>query len=95
MDAAGHVHADRLARFGFDVLQEVDRVGLEERHVGVGVEGVEAAGGVPGRAGGQDERSTSATSVQPIFRQMVKNRGPDDASANDNDAIMRFHPGHP
>ena len=91
MDAAGHVHADRLARFGFDLLQEVDRVGLQDRHVGVGVEGVEAAGGVPGRTRGQD-RALDQRDVAPAeFRKMVKNRGADDAAANDDDPIVRFH----
>ena len=93
MNAAGHVHADRLARFGFDVPQEVDRVGLQERHVGVGVEGVEAAGGVPRRAGGQDRPFHQRHVAPAIFRQMVKNRGSDDAPANNNNAIMRSHPG--
>ncbi len=48
MNAAGHMHADRLAGFGLDFLQKVDRVGLEKRHVGVGVESMKAAGGMPG-----------------------------------------------
>ena len=91
MNAAGHVHADRLARFGFDFLQEVDRIGLQDRHVGIGVESVEAAGGVPRRAGGQDRAFHQRHVAPAVFRQMVKNRGPDDASADNNDAIMRFH----
>ena len=47
VDAACHVHADRLAGLRFDFLQEVDRVGLQDRHVRVGVERVEAARRMP------------------------------------------------
>ena len=73
MNAAGHVHADRLARFGLDVLQEVDRVGLQDRHVGVGVERVEAAGSVPGRSRGQDRALHQRHVAPAVFRQMVEN----------------------
>ena len=76
VNAAGHVHADRLAGFGLHLLQEVDRIGLEERHVGIGVERVEIAGGVPGRARGQD-RALDQRDVAPAeLRQMVKRRRP-------------------
>ncbi len=92
MNAAGHVHADRLAGFGFDLLQKVDRVGLEERHIGIGVESVKAAGGVPGRASGQDGALDQRHVAPTKFRQMVKDRSPDDAPADNNDAIVRFHP---
>ena len=43
MNAAGHMHADGLAGLGFDLPQEVDRVGLKERHVGIGVERMKIA----------------------------------------------------
>jgi hypothetical protein len=48
------MHADRLARLSFDLLEKVDRIGLEERHIRVGVEGVKPAGSVPGGARGED-----------------------------------------
>ena len=91
VNAAGHVHADRLAGFGFDLLQEVDRIGLQNRHVGIGVESVKAAGGVPGRAGGQDRALDQRHVAPSVFRQMVEHRSPDDAAADNNDAIVRFH----
>ena len=57
---------------------------------GVGVEGVKAAGGVPRRARGQD-RALDQRHVAPAkFRQMVKNRGPDDASPDNDGAICDF-----
>ena len=76
--------------FGFDLFQKVDRVGLEERHVRIGVESMKAAGGVPGRARGQNGALDQRHVAPSKFRQMVKNRGPDDAPANDNGAIVRF-----
>ena len=91
MDAAGHVHADRLAGFRFDLLQKVDRVGLQDRHVGVGVERVEAAGGVPRRTRGQN-RAFDQRDVAPAeLRKMVKNRGAHHAPANNDHPILRFH----
>src|SRR5271166_3410282 len=79
--------------FRFDFLQEVDRIGLKDRHAGIGVESVKATGGVPRQACGQD-RTLHQHNVAPSeFRQMVEHRRPDDASANNNDTIMRFMPG--
>ena len=95
MDAAGHVHADRLAGFGFDLFQEVDRIGLENRHVGVGVERVKAAGRVPRRARGQDRTFHQRYVAPPVLRKVVKNGRSNDAPANYDDAIVRFHPRAP
>ena len=92
MNAAGHMHADGLAGFGLDLLQKVDRVGLKERHIGIGVESMKSAGGVPGRASGQDGALDQRHVGPTKFRQMVKDRSPDDPSADDNDAVVRFHP---
>ena len=91
MNAAGHVHADWLAGFGLDLLQKVDRIGLEERHIRVGVESVKAAGRVPGGASGQDGALHQRDVGPPKFGQMVKNGSPDDPSADHDDAIMRIH----
>jgi hypothetical protein len=46
--AAGQVQAAGLAGDLFQFLVEIDRVGLQLGDVGVAVERVEAAGGVPG-----------------------------------------------
>jgi hypothetical protein len=90
VNAASHMHADRLAGLGFDVFQKVNRVGLEERHVRIGVESMKSASGVPGRAGGQDRTLHQRHVAPPKFRQMVKNRGPDDPPANDDGSIVGF-----
>ena len=61
-EAAGKVDAAGLPGDLLDLLVDLQRVVLELGDVGVGVEGVHAAGGVPGGAGGelgalqQDER---------------------------------------
>ena len=97
MDPASHVHADRLTRLRLDLPEEVDRVGLKDRHVRVGVERVKAARRVPRGAGGQD-RAFDQGDVRPAeLGKMVKNRSADDAAPNHDGAIMRFHgsPGKP
>ncbi len=89
--AAGHVHADRLARFGFDLLEEVDRIGLQNRHVGIGVQGVKAAGCVPGGACGQD-RPLDEGDVRPAQSgKMVKDRGAHHAAPDHDCPVMRRH----
>ena len=52
-DAAGEMHAAGLAGDLLDLLVELDGVLLQLGDVGVAVDGVHAAGGMPGRAGGQ------------------------------------------
>ncbi len=44
---AGHVKADRLAGFPFDLGQKVDGIGLKRGHVRVGIERVNATRRVP------------------------------------------------
>src|SRR6202030_2678770 len=86
MDAAG------LAGDLLDLLVEIDGVLLQLRDVGVAVDRVHAAGGMPGRARGQlvalDEHDVAPAG----FRQVVEDAGADDAAADDGDLNMRFHP---
>src|SRR3546814_19783871 len=49
----GHVDAAGLAGDRLDLLVEVDGVSLQLGDVGIAVEGVHAARGVPGRPGGE------------------------------------------
>ena len=95
MNAAGHVHADRLSGFRLDLLQKVDRVGLQERHVRIGVESMKAAGGVPGRTSGQYGALHQRHVAPSVFRQVIEHRSADDAPADNNHAIVRFHPRDP
>ena len=93
-DPPCHVQPDILARFRPDLAQQVDGVGLERRHVRVGVERMDAAGRVPGRSGGE-HRAFDQRNVGPAeLRQMVEDRGADHAAADDHDPILvhRFAP---
>src|ERR1700733_13112954 len=92
MNAPSHVHAYGLSRLGFDLLQKVDRVGLKERHIGIGVDGVKSAGRVPGRASGQDGALDQRHVGPTKFCQVVNDRSPDDPSTDNNDAVVCFHP---
>ena len=65
LDPAGEVQPGALAALLLDGAVHADRVGLQAGDDGVGVDGVEAAGGVPAGAGGELPRSISATSVSP------------------------------
>ncbi len=91
VDPARHVHPDRVARFRFDLLEQIDRVGLKDRHVRIGVERMESARRVPRGAGGQNG-ALHQRNIGPVqFRKMVKNRGADDPAPNDHSAVVRFH----
>ena len=92
MDPACHVHSDRLARLRLDVLEEVDRVGLQDRHVRIGVQGVESARRVPGRTGGEHGALHEHDVCPAEFRKMVKNGGSNDAAPDDDHPVMRIHP---
>ena len=52
-DAAGQVDAAGLAGDFLDLPVQLDRVALERGDVGIAVQRVHAAGGMPGRAAGQ------------------------------------------
>ena len=45
--APGHMQTDVVAAFLLDLGQQINRVGLKRRHVRVGVERMNASGGVP------------------------------------------------
>jgi hypothetical protein len=90
-DAAGHVHADALAAFLLDLFVEADGVALQGRDVGIVVEGVEACRGVPGRAGRQ-LRALDQRDIGPAeLAEVIEDARSDDAAADDDDAIVRFH----
>src|SRR4029453_18056774 len=73
------------------LVVQANRVTLQRRDVRIVVERVEATGRVPGRAAGEfgalDQRDIGPAE----FRQMVEHAGADDSSADDDDAVMRFH----
>ena len=94
---AGQCHpADvvQAAAHAGDLLQllvEPDRVALQRRHIGIGVEGMEPASCVPGRARGQlipfDQHDVGPAHL----RQMIEHRTTDDTAADDNNFRRGFH----
>ena len=90
-NAAGHVHADVLAGFLLDLRKQVDRVGLQCRDVGIGIQRVEAARRVPARSGGHHVALDQRDIAPAEFRKMVEHRGSDHAAADDHRPIMGFH----
>ena len=90
-EAADVVQAAGLAGDGFQLLVELDRVALERRHVGVGVQRVEAARRVP-RGSGGELRALDQHDVLPAeLGQMVEHAAADDAAADDGYLHMGFH----
>ena len=85
MHAAGDA-GDRL-----DLLVEIDGVLLQLGDVGIAVERVHAARGVPGRAGGQFRALDQDDVLPAALGQMIGDAGADDASADDDDLGMRPH----
>ena len=90
-DAARQVHARRLAGHLLDLAIEIDRVFLELRDVGVAVERVKAAGGVPRGPRGQHVPLDEKDVADAALRQVVEDRTSDDAAADDNDPGMAAH----
>ena len=89
--AAGQMQRAGLAGDLLDLLVELHRIGLQLGDVGVAVQRVEAAGRMPGRAGGQ-LRALDQHDVGPAgLGQMVEHRAADDAAADDNRFYVRFH----
>ena len=89
--AARHVQPDILPRFLLDRGQQVDRVGLQRRHVRIGVERMNAPRRVPRGPRRQDGPFQKADIAPAEFRQMVKHRRSDDPAPDDDDPIMGLH----
>ena len=88
---AGHMHADRLPAFLLDLAKKVDGVGLKRGNIGVGVQRMNPAGGMPARPGRQHGPFDQADIRPPHLRQMIDDRRPDDTATDDHHTIMRFH----
>ena len=82
--SARQVDAALLAGFGLDLPVEVDRVLLQAGDVGVAVEGVHPAGGVPRGAGGQ-LLALQQHDVGPTrLGEVVQHARADDAASDDH-----------
>ena len=74
-----------LTRLTLDGFVQLDGVLLQLRHVGVAVERVHAAGGMP-RGSGGELFALEQNYVGPAgLGEMVKNAGTDDAAADHDD----------
>ena len=91
MHASRHMHADRLTRFLLDLLEEVDRVGLQNGHVRIGVQRVKAARRMPGRPRGQDGALDQGDVGPAQLGKMVNDGGADDAPSDHRNPIVRLH----
>ncbi len=91
IEEADAVDAADLARFLFQLVIEPHRISLQRGHVGVAIDGVHAAGGMPGRAGGQ-LRALDQGNVGPTeLRQVIEHTDAHHAAADHRHAHMRFH----
>ena len=86
---AGPLRRIRGTRLG--IVSKLHRVGLQLGDVGIAVQRVEAAGGVPGRAGSQ-LRALDQHDVGPAgLGQVVEHRAANDAAADHNRFDLGFH----
>ena len=92
-DAAGDVDAAVLARDLFDLLVQLDRVLLQLGDVRVAVERVHATGRVPGGAGGELGALEQDDVGPTVLREVIEDRGPDHAAADDHYLGVRLHEG--
>ena len=79
------------AREVLELAVEVDGVFLQARDVGVAVEGVHAAGGVPGGAGGEFALLDQHHVRPADLGQMVENADPDDAAPDHHRTCLGSH----
>ena len=90
-DGAGPVHAAILARQALDFLDHLDGVFLQPGDIGIAVQHVHAAGGVPGGTAGQlralDEQRVPAA----MPGEVEQHRAADNAAADDNYLRLGLH----
>lgn len=92
IEAAGHVHADRLLGNRFDLFIELNGVGLQERHACVAIMGVEAARRMPARPGRQLLALQQHHVAPAKFGQVIEDAAPNNPPADHGDLAMRLHP---
>ena len=90
-DAAGDVHAAGLAGNRFDLLVEIDRVLLQLGDVGIAVDGVHAAGRMPGRTGCELGTLDQQHILPSRLGQVIQNAGAHDAAADHHHFCVALH----
>ena len=91
-DPAGQMDAAGLARERLDLLVQPDRVVLQLGDVGVAVDRVHAARGVPGRAGGQLIALEQHDVAPAELGQVVEHAAADDPAADHHHPRLGPHP---
>ena len=92
-EPTGHVHAAGLAGDPLDFFVELDGVLLELGDVGIAVDRVHAAGGVPGRARSQFGTLKELHVLPAHLGQVVQNARAHDPAADDHHSHVCFHMG--
>jgi len=72
--------------------QHINRISLERRDVRVRIEGVNATCRVPGGTGRQNAAFKYCNICPAIFCEMIGDRSADNASADDCNSVLCFHP---
>ena len=90
-DAAGQMHAGRLAGKLLDLLVEADRVFLQLGDVRIAIDRVHAAGGMPCRAGCQLVALQQHHIAPTVPRKMEQHGAADHTAANHYSLRMRLH----
>ncbi len=90
-DAANMMQPAGLARQLLQLLIELDGVALKGGDVGIGVDGMKSARGVPGGTGGQLGPFNQCDICPAQLGQMIQNGTSDDTPADHGDLDMGFH----
>ena len=80
-----------MTAFLFDFLQQINGIGLKLCDVGIGVQRVDAARGVPRGARRQHTAFQHDNICPAEFGEVIKHRRANDPAPDDNNAILRFH----
>ncbi len=72
------------------ISEQIDRVRLEGSDVGVGIEGMDAAGGMPARPRCEDAPLDDGYVAPTQFRQVVENAGADHSTADHHYSVLRL-----
>src|SRR5277367_537884 len=91
IEAARHVHAAGDAGDRLDLFVELDGVLLQLGDIGIAVERVHAARGMPRRARSQLRALEQHDVLPAALREVIGDAGADDAPADDGDPCMRLH----
>jgi hypothetical protein len=91
LEAARPFQPDVLTGLGLDRRVQLDRVPLEGRDPGVGIDRVEAARRVPGGTGGEAVALDQDDVRDPAHGEVVGHADTDDPAADDHDPVVALH----